>query len=266
MRIAQVVLPTASQYERKCQRVDAAALAGRHEVVTIPLEAVRGSAADVVHIYASEDLPRAPFVGFPVPYVSSAEIRKARWSFRKPVEPEYVVTPFEVPEAVEDLWFDAGSGQRAAGGGPKVIGSFTRAAVKPLIEQTLHRIHRTREDVEWHVFDHPPTPVDLMSVDTWVDPAVSESDYDGFVAEALVAGLLVIASRTKINEQRLEKGRTGTLVPAGDPNELTHAILSALFKPEVASNKVTAARQTVSKFRARQRLRVLAHMYETLTR
>lgn len=103
-----------------------------------------------------------------------------------------------------------------------------------------------------------------MAVDVWADPATSETDFDGFVAEALVAGLLVVAARTAINSQRLEKGRTGWLVPMNDPNEMTHAILSALFKPEVASNKLTAARQTVSKFRGRQRLRMLAHMYETL--
>jgi Glycosyl transferases group 1 len=266
MRIAQVVLPTASEYERKCQRADAAALAGRHEVVSLPLEEVRGSGADVVHVYATEDLPRAPFVGFPVPYVSSAELKKARWSFRKPVEPEYLVTPFEVPEAVEDAYFEAAdSGQRAGGSG-RVIGTFRRAAVMNAVEQSFHRIHRTRDDLEWRLFERPPSLVDLMSVDIWVDPAVSENDYDGFVAEGLVAGLPVVASRTKINEQRLEKGRTGLLVPPGDPNELTHAILSALFKPEVASNKVTAARQTASKFRARQRLRVLLHMYETLIR
>ena len=53
-------------------------------------------------------------------------------------------------------------------------------------------------------------------------------------------------------------------MPLDDPNELTHAILAALFKPEVAHSKMEAARQTLSKFRPRQRLRVLTHMYESL--
>ena len=91
-----------------------------------------------------------------------------------------------------------------------------------------------------------------------------ESDFDGFVAEALVAGLPVVASRVKLNALRLEQGRTGFLVPPRDPNELAHAILAALFKPERATSKSNAARQTASKFRAKQRLRVLMHMYETL--
>ena len=81
-----------------------------------------------------------------------------------------------------------------------------------------------------------------------------------------MAGLPVVAARTAVNSARLEKGRTGWLVPMNDPNEMTHAILSALFKPEVASSKTGAARQTASKFRARQRLRVLAALYESLVK
>jgi glycosyltransferase involved in cell wall biosynthesis len=100
----------------------------------------------------------------------------------------------------------------------------------------------------------------------WVDPTIDFCDFDGFVAEALVVGLQVVASRTPINSARLEQGRTGFLVPPSDPNEMTHAILAALFKPEVAATRVQAARQTISKFRPRQRVRVLSKLYETLTR
>ena len=46
-------------------------------------------------------------------------------------------------------------------------------------------------------------------------------------------------------------------------NELTHAILAALFKPEVAQQKIEAARQTISKFHPRQRLRALTQLIET---
>ena len=132
------------------------------------------------------------------------------------------------------------------------------------VERTLSRIHRFRDDVTWNVYDHVPTPEDLLEVDAWVDPAADDSDLDGFVAEALVVGLPVVATRTALNTIRLERGRTGLLVPVNDPNELTHAILAMLFKSEVAQNKTEAARQTASKFRARQRMRVLVHMYETL--
>ncbi len=90
MRIAQVLWPGASEYERKCQRADFAALSDGHEVVVVPLEDVR---ADVAHVYASGELPRAPFVGFAVPYVSSADVKQSRWPFRKPAVPDYVVSP-----------------------------------------------------------------------------------------------------------------------------------------------------------------------------
>ncbi|HUP61957.1 MAG TPA: glycosyltransferase [Thermoanaerobaculia bacterium] len=278
MRIAQVVWPDASEYERKCQRADFAALSASHEVVVAPIGEVR---ADVAHVYAGRELPRGPFVGFAVPYVSSADVKQARWPLRKAAVPDYVVSPLiekieqsryqPLPEPVEDAYFDA---QRSGGlqpadarlkpGATLVVASFARPAVANIIDQTLARIHRFREDVTWNVYTHVPTPADLAGVDVWVDPAAGESDFDGFVAEALVVGAAVVATRTKINVLRLEHGRTGLLVPPRDPNELTHAILAALFKPEVAGAKSAAARQTNSKFRAKQRLRVLVHMYETI--
>jgi glycosyltransferase involved in cell wall biosynthesis len=128
----------------------------------------------------------------------------------------------------------------------------------------MHRLDRTRDDITWLLFDAPPSPDELASVGVWVDPAIDERDYDGFTAEAMAAGRVVVASRTAINVHRAEKGRTALLVPAGDPNELTHAILAALFKSEVGQQRANAARQTISKFRARQRHRVLAALYETL--
>lgn len=270
MRVAQIILPGASEFERKSQRIDHAALAGAHEVVIVTAEEARASGADVAHVYATGELPSAPFRRFPLPYISSADVRRSRWPFGKPVEPDFVVSPIlekieqsryqPLSEAVEDAYFETRAGEQQQ----NIVGTFGRASVHPMVEQTLARIERFRSDVTWHRFDRVPAPDDLASVAVWVDPATEESDFDGFVAEAVVAGLPVVASRTKINALRLEQGRTGFLVPPRDPNELAHAILAALFKPEVAGMKRNAARQTASKFRAKQRLRILVHMYETL--
>ena len=277
MRIAQIILPSASEYEKKSQRVDRAALAERHEVVVIPIEEAATSGAQLAHVYATGELPSALFRHFPLPYVSSTDVQKSRWPFGRPVEPRYVLSPViekvegsrhqPLPEAVEEAYFArpltlALSPRRGEG---TVVGSFARASTKNMVEQTLARIHRFREDVTWRLFDRVPAPEDLAGVDVWVDPAIDEVDFDGFVAEALVVGLPVVASRTPINIARLERGRTGFLVPPRDPNEMTHAILAALFKREASEDKQSAARQTVSKFRPRQRVRVLSHMYETLT-
>ncbi|MFP5245994.1 MAG: glycosyltransferase [Thermoanaerobaculia bacterium] len=215
-------------------------------------------------MYASGELPSSAFLKFPVPYVSSVPMKTHQWSWRKPVEPDFVISPLgdkPVPEAVEDGYFEQ---REKRSNEIKVVGSFARADTKKLVEQTVGRIERFRSDVRWQIYDHVATPEDLATVDAWVDPAVSENDFDGFTAEALVVGLPVVATRTPINVWRLEQGRTGLLVPPGDPNEMTHAILSILFKGEVAETKLAAARQTVSKFRSRQRLRILGHMYDTL--
>ncbi len=240
MRIAHVVLPGASEYEKKSQRIDFDLLRGEHqiEIVDNPRKATR---ADVTHVYGPPSR-----VG------------------------DVVVSPLRnLPEAVGEEYFRGAAGSQPAGGlrgrrSTKRVGSFRRRLVMSIIEQAVPRLHRTREDIEWLLLDRPPTPSDFAQFDAWVDPAIDEDDFDGFVAEALVSGKMVVASRTPINSQRLEKGRTGLLFPPNDANELTHAILAALFKTEVAQQKIEAARQTISKFHPRQRVRVLAHMLETI--
>jgi len=166
----------------------------------------------------------------------------------------------DLPEAVEEGYFTEPRLQQgpAKAGVPATLGSFRRRSIRSIVERTLPRLHRTRDDIEWLLVDS--LPIDFAQFDVWVDPAVGANDFDGFVAEALVAGKIVVASRIPINVKRLEKGRTGILVPPNDPNELTHAILAALFKPEVAQQKIEAARQTISKFHPRQRVRALTQL------
>jgi len=274
MRIAQLLLPGASSYERKSQRLDLTwagfsnpAEAGQRTRPTLINNAADASAFDIVHVYGPRELPSSFFVRFPVPYVASGNVRKPRFAFRPPIEPEYALAPVEsddftlLPEAVDDGYF--GNWQPATGN--VVIGSIDRPSVRNAIAQAMARLSRFREDVDWHLFTHEPSPAELAQLFAWIDPAVEDDDFDGFTAEALVVGLPVVASRTPINVQRCEQGRTGLLVPTRDPNELVHAILAALFKPEVANPKINAARQTASKFRIRQRLRVLAQIYENVT-
>lgn len=268
MRIAQIILPGASEYERKNQRADQAALASRCEVVVTGVDEVRDSGAHLAHVYAGHGVPPRMFAGFPLPYVSSVALRQPRWTLRKATPPAALIAPFAtdgyvvVPEAVEDHWYDAVPSREAREA--KIIGSIARPEDRNQIEQTLHRLRRIREDLDWHLFDAPPTPAALSGVDLWVDPTFVEENYDGFVAEALVLGLPVVATRTAINAHRLEQGRTGLLVPPRDPNEMTHAILSLLFKQEVRESKNSAARQTVAKFRARARARILLRLYEAV--
>lgn len=262
--IAQLLFPGASAYERGSQAIDAAALSADHEV---RIGSTDG--ADIVHLYAPRLLDPAAVRGIIAPFVSNARSKTARWHWRKLPQPARIISPLKespdtfIPEAVEDQYFDPEPRQQ---GGRATVGTCSRASIRNIVEQTATRIHRFRDDVDWLLFDQPPTPADLHAVDLWVDPALDEDDYDGFVAEALCAGIAVVASRTSINTQRLEKGRTGGLVPPNDPNELTHAILAALFKPELRLKWVAASQQTVSKFRVRHRVRALIQLYETILR
>lgn len=270
MRVLQIILPGASRFESKSQRLDAAALvAAGHEVVTQESPASPAK-ADVAHVYGS-GLSRAAFARFPLPYIASEPLPAGTFWSRKARAPRHVTSPVEapdrivVPEAVEEIWFLEARLQRSAS--PVfTVGSFVadRRGITDLIDRTLARIHRFRDDIRWKRFSTPPSPEEVRGLDAWIDPALSDSDYDGYVAEAIAAGLPVVAARTPLNTARLEQGRTGFLTPVNDPNELTHAILAALFKPEVAQQKLQSAQQTVSKFRVRQRLRVLTRLYQEL--
>lgn len=234
MKIAQIVVPGASEYERKSQRIDFAALSEAQHEVGVYADPREVRDADIAHVYGRAKLR--------MPHVIDAELT--------------------LPEAVEDLWWTTNDQQRSL----NLIGTFARKPLTNLIHQTYARLHRTRDDIEWRLFERPATPEEMSTIAVWVDPALGDDDRDGFVAEALVAGNVVVASRTGINVHRLEQGRTGFLVRPDDANELAHAILTALFKPELGQAKTSAARQTISKFRQRQRLRALTQLYDSQLR
>jgi hypothetical protein len=254
VRIVQVLLSGATGFEHKCQRVDFEALRIEHQVelVTDARDAGNGG---VAHYYGGGKQT-----------IVKIGPRKRWFSAR----PTVAISPLQehgfsfVPESVEETYFEKDEGGGMRDEAVRAVGVLKRSPIVRLLELTIARVHRTRDDVDFLVFDEPPSPEELTQVDVWLDPAADERDFDGFVAEAIVSGLPVVASRTPINVQRLEKGRIGFLAPPNDPNELAHAILSALFKPEVAQQKIDGARQTKSKFRSRQRLRVLVPIYESL--
>src|SRR5205809_3143819 len=174
--VAQILLPSATAYERKCQRVDYAAL----PTVEVYDDPRKVQTADVAHVYGAKRLPRRWFRPFRVPYVASRE-----------------VDPLDVPEAVEEMYFtDSLAGEGA--GAPLRIASFRRASIASIVEQTVHRLHRSRDDIEWLLLERTPTPEDFAEIDAWIDPAVDDPDFDGFAAEAMVGCAVAIASRTPL--------------------------------------------------------------------
>ncbi len=275
MKILQILLPGASLFEQKAQRIDLESLtASGHEVLVATMDEARSIPADLAHVYAPRALPTRPFVRFPIPYVSNGRLAPSRFSLRKPDPPRAIVSPVAragdpltvVPEAVEAGYFQ--SIPVLQGEESRRVGVFTggRAGAQSMMERTGHRIARFRDDIEFITFSTPPLPDDFPGLHAWADLTTDEEDADGFTAEALASGVIVIAARTSLNQHRLEQGRTGFLVPLNDANETTHAILAALFKPEIAQQKSHAGQQTISKFKPRQRLRALLSLYESITR
>ncbi|MEO8034233.1 MAG: hypothetical protein ABI837_07350, partial [Acidobacteriota bacterium] len=193
MRIVQVVLPGASEYEKKSQRADFASFSPLHEVSTRDsTESVPDG--DVAHLYGPAQIPAAMVRGFPMPYVTNSAIRRPRLFGRLYREPSHTISPLElegratVPEAVADSYAEQRVLAGAAGREQRVVGVFgagDRPGVRNAIEQTSARLQRFRDDIVFHLFDSVPTPSDLADVDIWVDPTPDAGDFDGMVAEAL---------------------------------------------------------------------------------
>lgn len=277
MRVVQLITPGATWFDRKHQRVDAVVLGEVGQVETFasgePLSAERrafreiAARADLVHVYG-RDLPLALLRLLSIPYVSEGAPPRSRLPFRRAPEPAAAVEHVgrgALPEAVESLYFSTAREPRTTGS-LKRVGSIRTSPAAVIRELTLARIHRFRDDIEWTLFDVPPAPADFASVDVWIDPARSSDDRDGCVAEALVAGVPVVASRTPLNDQRLERGLAGILVPPDDPNELAHAILAALFKPEKSAPKREHARATINRFDPSRRGPALTALYRKVVK
>src|SRR5256885_12059685 len=131
MKIAQIVAPGASEYERKSQRVDFAALSeAGHQVAVYQSADV---AADVAHVYG--------------------KVRKLK-------TPHIVEGKLTLPEAVEEAYWATNEPRRTT----NLIGTFARQAIHNLIEQTYLRLTRTRDDIEWRLFERPPTPSEPAEV------------------------------------------------------------------------------------------------------
>jgi glycosyltransferase involved in cell wall biosynthesis len=70
------------------------------------------------------------------------------------------------------------------------------------------------------------------------------------VLEAMAAGRPVVATAVGGTPEVLEDGRTGWLVPPGDPAALADALAEALLDPAEAARRGAAARRDVSERRS----------------
>lgn len=220
----------------------------------------RGSAS-LLHVHGTGEPPRRLLRGLTIPWICDHRMKLPRSLFRPVPTPAVVLADRELPEAVSDDWFVVRhvSDGRA---GARRVGSFARNdRARNNSEQSSGRIRRFREDVEWILFDAPPTPDELAALDLWVDPASSEDDVDGMVPEALACLTPVVAAKTERNSKRLDGGKAGLLPPVGDHNEMTHAVLNVLFKEEVAAPLRRHARLVRERFRPANRRAAIEAVY-----
>ncbi len=263
MQIVQVLLPDAGFYHRKCQLLDydqlqrthpiaALTTSDEHEVSTYLANA--DPTDFVVHIYGDSAhdwrVDALTFSNLPQPPAINSVIKAASPlgdpAVTEPVDPAYF--EFVRTATLKDKL---------------VVGSLHRTAADlDFCERAYARISRFREDIDWNVFETPPSVDELREIDLWADPAMG-GDPNGFVCEAMAAGIPVVAAETPLNTWRTEAGASGTLVKVNDPNLFVHALLELLFKPEIADPKIQAAKERAESFRAELRAADLLRLYSS---
>ncbi|MBW3671335.1 MAG: hypothetical protein KY432_06640 [Acidobacteria bacterium] len=231
-------------------------------------DAVTRAEAALCHFYTL-NLPSPRILrSLPAPWIAPTS-GSSGWLFlRRTTEPARTVSPHPaieapevLPEIVDGDYFHSFGALRH----PSTVGGVVTERTRQQYDAVRARIARLRDDVRWRPFDSVPIPREMATVACWVDFGVAE-DEEGGVVESLVSGRAVIAPRTELNRQRLLEGEAGFLVPQNDPNETAHVILTALFKPEVARERIETAVANRDRFLPSKRLRELETLYHDVTR
>jgi len=143
------------------------------------------------------------------------------------------------PEKAHEILFEAAA--RLASSHPEL--SFVIAGDGPRASELRALADRLgigrRVEFLGHVEDVPAL---LRRADAFVLPSRSEA-FPNAAIEAMAAGLPVIASATGGLLDLIDHGRTGLLVPPGDPAALAGAIASLVADPARAARLGTAARE-----------------------
>lgn len=286
MQVIQLVSGLASRYARKCADIDRASRPAdvRTRIFvrmgrTVDEQGVattmsRAAGAALVQVYGTQTVPPGLLRRIATPWIADAEAPRPTLPWRRPSVPAAIETPLrvdetmegwvELPEAVDSCYLQAEHAARPARA-PGVVGTIRRPGTpSELLDAIRARVERFRDDIEWAAFDDYPTPDEMAKLDAWIDTATAIDDFDGGVAEAVCCGVPVVAARLPINRLRLDDGAAGLLVPPGDANEFVHALLGALFKPEIASARLERARACAARFDPARRAAALGALYESI--
>ncbi|MBI2213323.1 MAG: glycosyltransferase [Acidobacteria bacterium] len=276
MRVARLLLASASPFDTKCFRFDrypssdgterAWSLTGAPDTGTEMrsegdlARELRNFTPDILHVYGFGAVPHRLIRAAGSPWLADRRLSPSRplLGRRPPAQARALID--EIAEPVGEEYF-VPPRPRSTGANPRVgayIQSARTASTRDLVDA---RIRRFRDDVRWSLFDTPPSVSQMRELDLWIDLAGDENELDGQLCEALALGLPVVAARTAANRLRTDDGRAAALCPQGDHNELAHAIVTMLFKPERAEPILAAATSRREMFRPERRREALAAAY-----
>lgn len=100
------------------------------------------------------------------------------------------------------------------------------------------------EDIVWFAGVRDDVAALLRGLDVFVLPSLAEG-ISNTILEAMASGLPVVATRVGGNPELVDDGRSGTLVPAGDPEALAEAIRAYVEDPELRRGHGRAGRLKV---------------------
>ena len=97
-------------------------------------------------------------------------------------------------------------------------------------------------DLAWLPGERADVPEVMRALDVFVSPSLGEG-ISNTILEAMASGLPVVATRVGGNPELVEAGRTGQLVPPGDPHAMAEALSYYLGNPEECRSQGLAARE-----------------------
>ncbi len=101
-------------------------------------------------------------------------------------------------------------------------------------------------DLAWLPGERSDVPAILRGLDCFVLPSLAEG-ISNTILEAMATGIPVIATDVGGNRELVEAGRTGEIVPAGDPHALAARMLAYVRDPEAARAAGRAGRARIER-------------------
>lgn len=116
--------------------------------------------------------------------------------------------------------------------------------LRPQVEAILQEAGM--RDLAWLPGERADVPQVLRGLDCFVLPSLAEG-VSNTVLEAMASGLPVVATRVGANDDLIEDGATGRLVPAADSEALAGGIVAYFSDPAIAERHGDAGRQRVER-------------------